>query len=148
MFISNVDKHLNQKVKICIYNNNDSLDNVTICFLVVSLCRIITWICSFTVSLSPCLSCPAATFALSLQSSAKEPHVSLSEVVRSKSKARRESLLDLSKWMTKWMLLCNSWMGHNSSLGSDQRLRPLHRVDLILLVWHCLNFEQFSEGGN
>ncbi len=32
---------------------------------------------------------------------------------------------------------------HLSSLGPDQRLRPLHRVDLILLVWHHLHFERF-----
>ncbi len=38
--------------------------------------------------------------------------------------------------------------GFHASLGPDQRLRPLHWVDLILLVWHCLHFEQFSEGGN
>ncbi len=34
-----------------------------------------------------------------------------------------------------------------TGLGPDQRLRPLHWVVLILLVWHCLHVERFSEGG-
>ncbi len=35
-----------------------------------------------------------------------------------------------------------------NGLGSDQRPRPLHWVDLILLVWYCLHLKWLWKGGD
>ncbi len=40
------------------------------------------------------------------------------------------------------------YMIKTTSLGPDQRLRPLYWMDSNLLVWHCLHFERFLEGGD